>query len=332
MLKLLTAITVLPGLPGNRMVTVSAAAAGSEGSAVGLVPGGRYSVDTLFESLLLMSGNDAAAALSDAWGGVPQTVRGMNARAAGLGAYDTVVQTPSGLDGWTQLTSAYDLTLILRAAVADPRFVAYDEAPTARLPKQHVGDRRWDAVPLYNQSADFLQQVPGALVAKSGFTDAAQHTYACAARRDGRRIGVVMLRAERRPLDQWQQAARLLDWAYRVPVTAAPVGRLTGPVRVGRPSAGPSPDGASSGRVVGSSRSARRQSVGPTPGGSARRTPGSAAGPPPSRSAAAGVALVALLGFGASVGLGRRRRPRHPATAKRGAESSLSGGGRGPPE
>ena len=234
-LKLLTSLTILPRLPGNRVTVASKRAANAEGSTVGLVPGGRYTVDTLFKALLLMSGNDAAVALSEAAGGVSQTVAAMNARARALGAYDTVVETPSGLDGWRQLTSAYDLTLVLRAAVNDPRLLAYDRASTAALPAQQVGKRKWRAVPLFNQSQDFFDDVPGALLAKTGFTDAAQHTYVCAASRHGRRIGVVLLRAQRRPLDQFQQAAALLDWAYRVPSSAKAVGLLSGSVATASP-------------------------------------------------------------------------------------------------
>lgn len=234
-LKLLTSITILPRLPGRRVVIASRAAADAEGSAVGLVPGGRYTVDTLFKSLLMMSGNDAAVALSDAAGGVGTTVAAMNAEAARLGAYDTLVQTPSGLDGWKQLTSAYDLTLVLRAAVRIPRLVAYDETSVAALPRQKVGARSWRGVPLFNQSQSFFDHVPGAILAKTGFTDAAQHTYVCAARRGGRRIGVVLLRAQRRPLDLWQQAAHLLDWAYRVPRASSAVGTLAGPAPANAP-------------------------------------------------------------------------------------------------
>ena len=168
-LKLLAGLVLLPNLPGTRVITATAEAANAEGSAVGLVAGGRYTVDTLFKSLYLMSGNDAAMALALANGGPARTVAEMNAYARRLGAYDTVVQTPSGLDGWTQLTSAYDLTLILRAAVNTPRLLGYDEARTARLPAQKVGKRKWGGVPLFNESDNFFATVPGALLAKTGY-------------------------------------------------------------------------------------------------------------------------------------------------------------------
>lgn len=229
-LKILTSITLLPLLPGNRVVTVSQNAANAEGSAVGIVAGGRYTIKQLFTGLLLMSGNDTATALAEAAGGVRHTVALMNQTALRLGAYDTFVQTPSGLDGWQQLTSAYDMAIFLRAAVNMPRFVAYDQQLVSSLPPENVHGRKYGSVWLGNQTQPFLTTVPGALVAKIGFTDAASHTFLCAASRQGRRLGVILLRAQRYPIDQWQQAARLLDWGYALPRGTA-VGHLDPPAR-----------------------------------------------------------------------------------------------------
>ena len=228
-LKMLTALTVAPNLPGRRMVTVSPAAANTEGSAVGLLAGARYSVDQLYAALLLVSANDAAVALAQANGGVARTVARMNADAARLGAYDTVVQTPSGLDGWQQLTSAYDMALILRAFVNQPRLVAYDRLRSTSWPARssrygHVGPYQFD-----NQSRNYFSTVPGALVVKSGYTDAARHTYMAAARRHGRRLGVILLRNERHPVEQFRQARALLDWGYALKPGTKPVGVLAGP-------------------------------------------------------------------------------------------------------
>lgn len=233
-LKTLTSVTLLPLLPGNRVVTVSAAAAHAEGSAAGLVAGGTYTVDQLFEGLLLVSGNDTAAALAQAAGGVTHTVDLMNRKALSLGAYDTFVQTPSGLDGWQQLTSAYDMALFLRAAIDDPRFVGYDRKPTATLPHQAING--YGPVTLHNQNELFLTTVPGALVAKTGFTDAAQHTFVGAMARHGRRLGVVFMRAQRWPSDQWQQARDLMNWGFGLPAGIAPVGHLDPAVALPRTS------------------------------------------------------------------------------------------------
>ena len=235
--KLLTTATLLPLLPGGRSVIVTRRAADTEGSHAGLAAGGRYTVDDLFHGLLLVSGNDAAEALADAAGGRAHTVALMNAEARRLGAYDTYVQTPSGLDGWQQLTSAYDMALVLRAVLAQPRFAAYDRIPLTHLPAQHA--HHVGAIELDNQNEQFLTTVKGALVAKTGYTDAAQHTFVGAIERRGHRYGVVLLRAQRWPLDQWQQATRLVDWAARLPAGTPAVGRLVQPA-VARPRSGTS--------------------------------------------------------------------------------------------
>src|SRR3712207_8644150 len=52
----------------------------------------------LMQGMMLSSGNDAATALARAAGGVPQTVARMQTEALALGARDTVVRNPSGLD------------------------------------------------------------------------------------------------------------------------------------------------------------------------------------------------------------------------------------------
>jgi len=83
--------------------------------------------------------------------------------------------------------------------------------------------------------------VPGALVAKTGFTDAAQHTFLGAMSRGGRRLGVVFLRAQRWPSDQWQQARDLMNWGLALPAGTAPVGRLDPPVAAPRPSPAATP-------------------------------------------------------------------------------------------
>lgn len=278
--KLLTTVTLLPLLPGDRVVTASVTAADTEGSRAGLVAGGHYTVDQLFEGLLMVSGNDTAEALAEAAGGRAHTVALMNRTALGLGAYDTFIQTPSGLDGWQQLTSAYDMTLFLRAALRDPRFARYDTVRHTLLPAQKQQQQK--PVPMWNQNYEFLDTVPGALVAKTGYTDAAQHTFAGAIVRGGHRYGVVFLRAQRYPQDQWVQAARLVAWAQQAR-GLPPVGHLDAPV---------TPLG-------------RRAAAAGTP------TPAESTSPAPSArtSSAVGIKVVILLVFlGGGVYLTRRLR------------------------
>ncbi|QOC91932.1 D-alanyl-D-alanine carboxypeptidase family protein [Micromonospora craniellae] len=228
--KLLLAATMLPRLDPQQTISVTREdldiAPGS--SAVGLLPGGRYRVETLWLGLLLQSGNEAANALARLGGGPDGAaggVRAMNEYARHLGALQTHAVTASGLDGPGQFTSAYDLALIARACFADPTFRRYALTERTRIPAQRGLGGKGFQIQNENQ---LIYRYPGALGGKTGFTDYARHTYVGAAERDGRRLVVTLLGAEPRPQRGWEQGAALLDWGFRLPREAG-VGRLVEP-------------------------------------------------------------------------------------------------------
>src|SRR6266496_990234 len=131
------------------------------------------------QPLLLMSGNDAANALARAAGGVPQTVALMNAEAVRLQAYDTHAATPSGLDGPGQATSAYDLALIARAGLHRADFSRYVAQRAGMLPRVSA---KYPEFHISNQNR-LLYNYAGAFGVKTGFTDAARHTFVGADRK-----------------------------------------------------------------------------------------------------------------------------------------------------
>ncbi|WP_425413554.1 D-alanyl-D-alanine carboxypeptidase family protein [Micromonospora rhizosphaerae] len=228
--KLLLAATMLPRLDPQQEVTLTAEDLAIEpgSSAVGLVAGGRYRIETIWLGLLLKSGNEAANALARLGGGGDGQaggIRAMNEEATRLGALQTHAVTPSGLDGPGQFTSAYDLALIGRACFADPAFRRYDSARTAEIPGQPALRQKPFQIQNDNQ---LLHQYRGALGGKTGYTDLARHTYVGAAERNGRRLVVTLLGAETPNQRGWQQGAALLDWGFSLPKDVS-VGRLVRP-------------------------------------------------------------------------------------------------------
>jgi len=241
--KLLLAATVMPKLNPTDTTTITAGDMNFEAgsSAVGLIQGGKYTVETLWLGLMLNSGNDAAnvlARLGSPDGTVAGTVAEMNETAEHLGALDTHAATPSGLDGPGQVTTAYDLALIARADFSRPDFCRYTATKTAQMPPQPPKDPRGFQIQNDNM---LLFDYPGAIGGKTGFTDIAQHTYVGAAQRNGRRLVVTMLNGEHLPVRLWQQGAALLDWGFQLSAGAS-VGRLVDPGEVRRvaPTANPS--------------------------------------------------------------------------------------------
>ncbi|MCV7064852.1 D-alanyl-D-alanine carboxypeptidase [Mycolicibacterium farcinogenes] len=210
-IKTLLAQVVLDEVPLDTTIVADEADTKVECNCAGVAPGQTYTARQLLEAALLASGNDAANTLARMVGGPEAAVAKMNAKAAALGAHDTNVATPSGLDGpgmpfWS---TPHDLALIFRGAMANPVFAQITAMPSTTFPSK-TGDRV-----LINQD-ELLHRYPGAIGGKTGFTDIARKTFVGAAQRDGRRLVVAMMYGlvkEGGPT-YWDQAATLLDWGF----------------------------------------------------------------------------------------------------------------------
>ncbi len=318
-LKTLTLLTLAHRLDPALVVEGTSEDEQVEGSRVGMVTGGRYPVSLLFQALVLQSGNDAANALARAFGGTQATVQAMNATALEMGAFDTVVGTPSGLDVAGQSSSPYDLALFFRALVADPLTAGILATPLAEMPGV---EGRSAGFQIQNQNP--LAGYPGGLGGKTGFTDAARHTFVTAAERDGRRLVVSLMGTENVPLRAADQAALLLDWGFAVPPSQGGVGTLVGSAAdvappAPTPSAAPSPAGPAD-----------------VAAGPPAPSPPASDGPPALGAVALGAAAVAVV---AATVIGQRRamRPRPRPTVRppvpptRPAPGAPPPGRRGPP-
>jgi serine-type D-Ala-D-Ala carboxypeptidase (penicillin-binding protein 5/6) len=210
-IKVLLALVVLDQVSLDSTVVADVADTQVECNCVGIKPGRTYTARQLLDALLLVSGNDAANTLAQLLGGPDATVAMMNAKAASLGAVNTHAATPSGLDGpgGSGGSTAHDLAVIFRAAMANPVFAHITSEPSAMFPGDN-GDH-----PITNQD-ELLQRYPGAIGGKTGFTNAARKTFVGAAARGGRRLVVAMMYGLLKPggPTYWDQAGALFDWGF----------------------------------------------------------------------------------------------------------------------
>jgi serine-type D-Ala-D-Ala carboxypeptidase (penicillin-binding protein 5/6) len=290
-MKVLTALTLLPRLSPDLVYTARRADEDIDGSKVGIVAGSTYTVRQLFLGMMLSSGNDAANALANAAGGVPSTVALMQQEATALGALDTTVRDPSGLDSPGQRSSAYDLGLIARAAMQRPDFRALVATKTTKFPGRIVKGKRGKGFQIQNHN-ELLTHYRGAIGVKTGYTVAARWTYVGAAQRGDHTYLVTEMGLKQ---TGWQPVAKLLDWAFAHGTSATPFGRLVDPGEV-----------AASTAAAGSS---------PAPAAAAGRTDAlAAAGAGPSVSTTArwagiaGLACAAAIVGGLALSAARRRR------------------------
>lgn len=289
-LKVLTALALMDAVPPTAVYTATDADAAVDGTRVGLVPHSRYTADQLWHALLLSSANDGAHALAELAGGQVRAAEALQATALTLGAGDTHVANTSGLDAPGQTSSAYDLALFARAALADRRIAtlvttrsfAFPQAGTAL----RAADRRTFQIQNHNR---LLYNYPGATGLKNGWTSQAGGSFVGTAARGAHRYVAVILRAD---TNTWRATAALLDWAFAHGVRARAVGTLNAPA-IEAPTSSPT----SSPTFVA------------TPATPAPRAAGSPADARPAYGAAAALALAAVtVAVGSGVAL-RRRSP-----------------------
>jgi D-alanyl-D-alanine carboxypeptidase (penicillin-binding protein 5/6) len=239
-LKTLTSVALIPKLDRNALVRPTEAAVDVEGTKVGMSTKLTYRVSDLFKALLMVSGNDAALALTQAVGGLRPTLDTMNSEARRLQAYDTLAGSPNGLDVdlglsvKTQHTSAYDLSLIMRQGLKLRDFCEYVGTVNADWPalpseKELKEGKRAGGYPIYTHDRLLRpgeSRYSGMIGGKNGYTNAAQQTFVGAARRNGHTIIIALMHS---PV-LWTYATELLDWGFSARGRVQPVGRLVEPI------------------------------------------------------------------------------------------------------
>ena len=180
----------------REMVTV-------EGSSMGLMAGDTVSYHDLLYGMMLSSGNDAANTAAIAIGGsVSRFVKLMNERAERMGLVDTHFVTPSGLDADGHYTTAYELALITKEALANENFAKAAASQSARL---CYGN------PPYNRTLTnhnkLLKMYDDIIGVKTGFTKKSGRCLVSASKKDGKLVIAVTLNDG----NDWADHRALLD-------------------------------------------------------------------------------------------------------------------------
>lgn len=207
--KIMTAILALEnGRLGDR-VCVSRRAAETAEASIWLEEGEELSLEDLLYALLLQSANDAAVAIAEHIGGSQEEfVALMNRRARELGARQTHYANPHGLDDPQHYSTAYDLAVLARHALALPDFRRFVSTPKKTIPWP---GHPWDRV-LYNRNRllQGSEAYPGAIGVKTGYTQKAGSCLVAAARRNNLELIAVVLNSP----NMYQEIKSLLDYGF----------------------------------------------------------------------------------------------------------------------
>jgi D-alanyl-D-alanine carboxypeptidase (penicillin-binding protein 5/6) len=226
--KILTALLAVEHERFDEPVTISRRAASVPGAQLRARAGDRVAFGTLLESMLLLSANDASIALAEHLAG---SVEGfadlMNERARELGATGSRFQNPHGHTQIDHQATAFDLAILARHLLRDPRL---SRLVAAREGYAREHDGRW--VRRFRNTNRFLWAYPGADGVKTGTTVAAGRCLIASATRDGHRLLAVLLNSG----DRYRDAAAVLNWGFTnfTQVLILPMNSLVATVAVGR--------------------------------------------------------------------------------------------------
>ena len=210
MSKLMTLDVVFEALKSGRLsledeFRVSAKASDMGGSKMFIREGERVSVEDLVRGVVVQSGNDAAVALAEALSGTEETFATLlNTRAEALGLDDSSFANATGWPHPDHRMSVRDLaTLAERIITEFPEYYTYFQERSFT----------WDGIEQDNRNP-LLELGLGVDGLKTGHTQAAGYGLVASARREDRRVIVVVTGLDS-AAQRKQEAERLIDWAFR---------------------------------------------------------------------------------------------------------------------
>lgn len=208
MTKLMTIYIVYDRLKQRRLklddeLPVSEKAWRTQGSKMFVQIGSTVKVEDLIRGVIVQSGNDAAIVLAEAIAGSEeQFAEQMNAKAKELGLSHSFFKNCTGWPDPEQHMSCRDIVTLAAQIIRDfPEYYHYDAEKSFRYNGIDQGNRN----PMVQKgTADGL---------KTGHTDAGGYGLVASAKRNGRRV-MLVLNGMASMHERAEEAERMMDWAF----------------------------------------------------------------------------------------------------------------------
>ena len=205
--KVLTSIMLVENCKMDEMIEVPKNAAWIGGSTVGLKKGDKVSAESLLYGMLLPSGNDCAYTVGEHIGGSIENYGVMATKKAhDIGAINTSIANPHGLDNENHYSTAYDMALITRYALNN-KYI--NEAVATKSKTVNFGSFSKNL----NNTNALLRSYEFADGVKTGFTNGANRCLIASATKDNERYIVVVLGAETTKI-RFNDARKLLEESF----------------------------------------------------------------------------------------------------------------------
>ncbi len=216
--KTLTALLTIENCDMNETVTYSKNSLSciKDGAAnIGAKVGEKMSVKDALYGMMLHSGNECATALGEhMFGSEKAFVQKLNERAKQAGAKDSHFVNGNGLHNDNHYVTAYDMAMIMRAALKYPLFreilgtTQYTIQKNNKRKHRFIANMRhkmiWEGGPYYYK---------GIIGGKTGFTDEARNTLVTAAERDGMTLIAIVLKSDTNHV--YTDTKKLFNYGFR---------------------------------------------------------------------------------------------------------------------
>jgi serine-type D-Ala-D-Ala carboxypeptidase (penicillin-binding protein 5/6) len=207
--KIMTAILAVESGKMDKTVTVSANAAGTEGSSIYLKPGEKIKLEDLVYGLMLRSGNDSAVAIAENVGGsLEGFVYLMNEKAKKIGMTNTHFENPHGLDDHeNHYSTAYDMAILTRYAMKNK---TYKKIAGTKSYKSPDPNNKWDRT-WRNKNRLLTQLYKYTTGGKTGYTKRAKRTLVTTASKDNENLIAVTLNGP----DDWNDHINMFEYGFK---------------------------------------------------------------------------------------------------------------------
>lgn len=199
--KIMTALVALEHGNPDDEVTITPESVNVEGSSMYLKAGEAMTLEELLYGMLLVSGNDAAAAVAyHIAGSIEGFAELMNDKAVELGLDNTSFTNPHGLDDDGHYSTARDIAVIMQAAMKNEVFARIVSTKSVTIDGHS-----------YTNHNKLLWTCEGATGGKTGYTKAAGRTLVSCCEREGVRLICVTLNDS----DDWKDHIELYNKIFQ---------------------------------------------------------------------------------------------------------------------
>lgn len=225
--KVMTALLAVENCKMSDVITYSNSAvngieAGS--STAGINVGAKLTVEDSLYALMLVSANEAAAAIAEhISGSTTEFAKLMTKRAKELGCKNTQFKNPHGLPNEEHYTTAHDMGLILKEAMKHQEFRKIAGTISYTLKKSDTLKdtlELWNHAKILRENSDYYYKY--AEGAKTGFTQVALNTLVTYAKKDNVELICVILKdygADK----SYTDTANLFKWAFNQVKSVTPL-------------------------------------------------------------------------------------------------------------